>query len=145
MIQEAFQKDKDEDEYKIRNYIIPYFTRNNEQNIFDLYDKNEIKYFRNLTLTKIEIIPYKRDNFVSFTYFYFLNKNNQIVTILNNSDDTVIYKSPVIKVGESIDEDVLAVQLEKGQYDCKAIFSNVNADEEIFSEVYVNVKITVNN
>lgn len=73
------------------------------------------------------------------------NKNNQIVTILNNSDDTVIYKSPVIKVGESIDEDVLAVQLKKGQYDCKAIFSNVNADEEIISEVYVNVKITVNN
>ena len=79
LIKQIEVKKNYEDEYKIRNYIIPYFTRNNEQNIFDLYDKNEIKYFRNLTLTKIEIIPYKRDNFVSFTYFYFLNKNNQIV------------------------------------------------------------------
>lgn len=78
LIKQIESKDENEN-YVTKNSIIPYFVRDSRQNIFDLYDKNETKHLRNLMLTKIEIIPYKKDNFVSFTYFYFKNKNNEII------------------------------------------------------------------
>ncbi len=56
-----------------------YFITNREINVLDVYDKNEVKKARNLTISQITIWPYCKDNFLSSTKFFFEKKNKKII------------------------------------------------------------------
>lgn len=58
---------------------LPYFITNKEKTVIDIYDRNESKKKRILLEAKIEVIPYKRNNYLSFTHFIFENKHNRII------------------------------------------------------------------
>lgn len=58
---------------------LPYFITNKEKTVIDIYDRNESKKKRTLLEAKIEILPYKRDNYLSFTHFIFENKYNRMI------------------------------------------------------------------
>lgn len=63
-------------QYKIS---LPYFITSNYKNILEIYDKNDMKYSRKLKLTKINIYPYKKDNFLSTTKFYFEKEDGEVI------------------------------------------------------------------
>ncbi len=57
----------------------PYIVTNKEKTVIDIYDRNESKKKRILVEAKIEIIPYKRNNYLSFTSLLFKNKHDRII------------------------------------------------------------------
>ncbi len=70
--------DKPEKIKKWSFFKTPYFITNKEKTVIDVYDRNESKKKRTLLEAKIEIIPYKRDNYIYFTSLIFRNKYNKV-------------------------------------------------------------------
>ena len=68
------------EKFKNVNFIkVPYFLTNKEKNIVDVYDRNESKKNRILLETKINIIPFKKDNYFYSTYFIFKDKKENLM------------------------------------------------------------------
>jgi hypothetical protein len=59
-------------------FSMPYFITNKEKTVVDIYDRNESKKNRILNETSVTILPYKLNNYLSFTNLFFL-KNNKII------------------------------------------------------------------
>ena len=57
----------------------PYIIKNTENNIIDIYDKNECKYSKILKISQITILPYKKDNFLYSTTLFFENTKNNLI------------------------------------------------------------------
>ena len=57
----------------------PYLLTKNYKTLLDIYDKNETKKFQELKNVKIIFYPYKYDNYLSSTYFYFKDSNGKII------------------------------------------------------------------
>ena len=61
-------------EIEVKEKIISFpsgfcFIKNNEHSIIDIYDKHEVKHSRKLKISKISILPYKKNNFLYMTHF----------------------------------------------------------------------------
>lgn len=52
-----------------------YFVTNKENNIVDIYDKNESKYNQILKQVEIIIMPFKKDNYFTKSKLYFMHKS----------------------------------------------------------------------
>jgi len=57
-----------------------------------------------------------------------INRYPQVVEIVRSDTGETIYKSGAIPVGKKIEEAKLDVDLAKGEYECTAMFYNVNPD-----------------
>ncbi len=57
-----------------------------------------------------------------------VNRYPQVVEILRNDTEEIIYKSGAIPVGSKIETAKLDVDLDAGDYDCTAMFYNVDPD-----------------
>ena len=55
------------------------FIKNNEHSIIDIYDKHEVKHSRKLKISKISILPYKKNNFLYMTHLFFETKKYNIL------------------------------------------------------------------
>lgn len=80
--------------------------------------------------------------------FYIVNDeaNNypQFVTIVLDSNNTQIYQSGLISVGKCIVYDTLDVALEKGTYECTAIFKQVDPEtNKVCGKAAAEIIITV--
>lgn len=65
---------------KEKSYVgIPYILTNNYKTLLDVYDKNETRKLRKLKKIRITFYPYKHDNYISTTYFYFRNEEGKII------------------------------------------------------------------
>lgn len=71
---------KVEEDFKVTSIwsIIPCFITKGYKNILELYDKKEAQKFMKLKLTKINIYPHKKDNYLSTTRL-FLEKENKVI------------------------------------------------------------------
>ena len=75
-----------------------------------------------------------------------VNRYPQVVEISRNDTKEVIYKSKAIPVGSKIETAKLMVDLEKGTYDCTALFYNVDpASGEYLGCAGAIVELTVLN
>lgn len=57
-----------------------------------------------------------------------VNNYPQVVEIVRNDTNEKIYTSDAIAVGSKIENDKLDVDLDKGTYDCTAMFYNVDPE-----------------
>jgi len=57
-----------------------------------------------------------------------INRYPQVVEIVRRDTGETIYKSGAVPVGKKIEEAKLDVDLAKGEYECTAMFYNVNPD-----------------
>ena len=57
-----------------------------------------------------------------------VNRYPQVVEIVRSDTGETIYKSGAVPVGKKIEEAKLDVDLAKGEYECTAMFYNVNPD-----------------
>jgi len=57
-----------------------------------------------------------------------INRYPQVVEISRNDTGEVVYKSGGIPVGSKIENAKLNVDMDKGTYDCTALFYNVDPD-----------------
>ena len=56
-----------------------YLITNQEKNILDIYDKNEVKKQRILSISQITIWPYCKNNFLYFTKLFFEKKDKKLI------------------------------------------------------------------
>lgn len=56
-----------------------YIITNRENNCLDVYDKNEVKRKRLLKYSKMTFLPYRKDNFLFKTKFFFEKKNKKLI------------------------------------------------------------------
>lgn len=73
------------------------------------------------------------------------NKYPQVVEIYRTDTDSLIYQSKVIPVGSRVDNDVLLVDLDAGEYPCVAYISSVNADGEVIGKAGAELLLVVEN
>jgi len=71
-------------EIEVKEKIISFpsgfcFIKNNEHSIIDIYDKHEVKHSRKLKISKISILPYKKNNFLYMTHLFFETKKYNIL------------------------------------------------------------------
>ena len=90
------------------------------------------------------------DNGYGSGCFYIVNDeaNNypQFVTLILNSNNTQIYQSGLVDVGKCIVYDTLDLALEKGTYECTAIFKQVDPEtNKVCGKAAAEVSITVKN
>lgn len=73
------------------------------------------------------------------------NNTNDVYfdVVLAEDEDNVIYKSPVIPRGSSLEEIALDKELEAGVYDCVMIYHLVDEDQNTISTLRVTVTITI--
>lgn len=72
------------------------------------------------------------------------NNYPQFVTITLDSNGAQIYQSGLIEVGKSVPYAMLEIELSPGDYDCTAVFSQVDTDTNtICGQAAAKVKVTV--
>lgn len=76
---------------EISNLGMPYLLTYNYKTLLDVYDKNEAKKSEKLKNVKISFYPYKHDNYLSATNFFFKDENGKITKrkVIGNNE---IYK-----------------------------------------------------
>lgn len=75
-----------------------------------------------------------------------VNNYPQMVEIVRNDTDELIYKSGAIPVGSKIERAKLMVELEAGTYDCTAFFHNLDPDTgDILGTAGAVITITIKN
>lgn len=69
------------------------------------------------------------------------------VNLIRDNTGEALYESEVIPVGYKIEEGQLLQDLSPGEYDCTAVFSILNPDDEseVVNQVKLNVTVTVKN
>lgn len=93
---------KSEIELKQKSHMgIPYILTHNYKTLLDVYDKNETRKSRKLKKIKITFYPYKYNNYISTTYFYFKNEDGKMIKkkVLGNNE---IYKFISVDFGTHI-------------------------------------------
>ena len=73
------------------------------------------------------------------------NNTNDVYfdVVLSENEDTVIYKSPVIPIGSSLEQIALDEPLEDGSYDCVVIYHLVDDEQNTISTLRVTVTVIV--
>lgn len=71
------------------------------------------------------------------------NTNDVFFDVKLAETDEVIYKSPLLPVGSHVENIALEKKLEKGTYDCIVVYSLVDEEQDVLSEVQVKLKINV--
>ena len=75
-----------------------------------------------------------------------INNYPQIVEIIRNDTQKVIYRSGLIPVGSRVDTGKLMTDLPAGEYDCTACFYNVNPDTgEALGKACAQILVTILN
>lgn len=74
------------------------------------------------------------------------NKYIQVIEIIRDDTNELIYKSGGLKPGEKIVNDSLDKQLEKGEYKCTAYFNAINEDtKELIGKAGAKILVTILN
>lgn len=63
--------------------------------------------------------------------------------VLENDEETVLYKSPVIPIGGRLEEIAMDESLETGTYDCVVIYHLVDEEQNTLSTLRVTLQIVV--
>jgi len=90
---------------------------------------------------------FKKGNEASYNAYVenTVGNTNAVYIDLFRADDeeNAIYKSPVIPVGSSLQDITLDTPLEKGTYDCVAVYHLVDDDQNTLSTLRVTVTVIV--
>lgn len=106
---------------------IPYLLTHNYKTLLDVYDKNETRKLQKLKNIKISFYPYKHDNYLSTTNFYFKDENGKIIKrkVIGNNE---IYKFISIDFGTHIR---FFYQKSEAKYlDSKKVINVLSSDKE---------------
>lgn len=133
---------------KKANLGIPYILTHNYKTMLDVYDKNETRKLQKLKNIKISFYPYKYNNYLSTTNFYFENENGKIIKrkVIGNNE---IYK--FISIDFSTHIRFFYQKSEAKYLDSKKVINVLNTDKEnavlkanvfpyLQEELYLNYK-----
>ena len=74
-----------------------------------------------------------------------INRYPQKVQIIRNDTEEVIYSSGAIAVGSKIEAAALDVDLDAGEYECTALFHNLDNSGNIIGSAGAIIKLTIKN
>lgn len=127
---------------------IPYLLTSNYKTVLDIYDKNETRKLQKLKNVKISFYPYKHNNYLSTTNFYFKDKNERIIKrkVIGNNE---IYK--FISIDFSTHIRFFYQKSEAKYLDTKKVINVLNSNKEnailkanvfpyLQEELYLNYK-----
>ena len=133
---------------EISSLGIPYLLTRNYKTLLDVYDKNETRKLQKLKNIKISFYPYKYNNYLSTTNFYFKDEKGKIIKrkVIGNNE---IYKFISIDFGTHIR---FFYQKSEAKYlDSKKVINILSSDKEnallkanvfpyLQEELYLNYK-----
>ena len=133
---------------EISSLGIPYLLTRNYKTLLDVYDKNETRKLQKLKNIKLSIYPYKYNNYLSTTNFYFKDEKGKIIKrkVIGNNE---IYKFISIDFGTHIR---FFYQKSEAKYlDSKKVINILSSDKEnallkanvfpyLQEELYLNYK-----